>query len=243
MASSLVARLGAKPPSSPTAVDRPAVVEQALERVVRLDPPAQRLGVARRTDRHDHELLEVDRVVGVRAAVDHVHHRHGEDVGVGAADVAVQRHAQLVGGGLGDRQADAEDRVGAETCLVVGAVELAQQRVDDALRHRVEAVEGVGDLAVDEADGVLDTLAAVAVAAVAQLDGFVLAGRRAARHGGTPGGAGVEDDLDLDGRVAARIEDLAADDFDDLTHGSATYRSPRSGGAEVPRFDGGELRD
>ena len=197
-----------------------AVVEQALQRVVRLHAPPQRLGVARRTDRHDHELLQVDRVVGVDAAVDHVHHRHGEDVGVGTTDVAVQRHTELVGGRLGDRQADAEDRVGAETRLVVGAVELAQQRVDDALRHRVEAVEGVGDLAVDEADGALDALAAVAVAAVAQLDGLVLTCRGAARHGGAPGRAGVEDDLDLDGRVAARIEDLAADDFDDLTHGS-----------------------
>ena len=31
-------------------------------------------------DRHDHELLQVDVVVGVRAAVDHVHHRHRQHV-------------------------------------------------------------------------------------------------------------------------------------------------------------------
>ena len=32
----------------------------------------------RRADRHDHEFLEVDAAVGVRAAVEDVHHRHGQ---------------------------------------------------------------------------------------------------------------------------------------------------------------------
>ena len=93
------------------------------------------------------------RVVGVDAAVDDVHHRHRQDVGVGAADVAVQRQLQLVGGGLGDGEADAEDGVGAEPGLVVGAVELDQRGVDEPLVEGVDAAQLVGDLAVDEADG------------------------------------------------------------------------------------------
>ena len=152
IASSLVARSGANPPSSPTAVDSPLVVQHLLERVVRLGAPAQRLGERRRADRHDHELLEVDRVVGVHAAVEDVHHRHRQHVGVRPADVAVQRQVELVGGGLGDRQARAEDRVGADPALVVGAVELDQLAVDRALVERVEPFEHAGDLAVDEAD-------------------------------------------------------------------------------------------
>jgi hypothetical protein len=40
-------------------------------------------------DRHDHEFLNVDRVVGMFAAVDDVHHRHRQDAGRGAADIAV----------------------------------------------------------------------------------------------------------------------------------------------------------
>ena len=199
-----------------------AVVEQVLQGVVRLHAPPQCFGIARRSDRHDHELLQVDRVVGVDTAVDDVHHRHGKDMSVGAADVAVQRNAELLGRSLGDRQADPEDCVGAETSLVVGAVELAQQRVDHPLRHGIEAIEGLGDLAVDEADRRLHAFAAVAVAAITQLDGLVFAGRGAAGHGGPSGRSGVEEDLDLDGRVATRIEDLAADDFDDLTHDRAT---------------------
>ena len=40
--------------------------------------------------RHDHEFLNVDRVVGMFAAVDDVHHRHRQHPGRGAADIAVQ---------------------------------------------------------------------------------------------------------------------------------------------------------
>ncbi len=63
-------------------------------------------------------------------------------------------------------------------------------------------------------------LAAVLVAAVAQLDCLVLAGRSARGHRGAPGGARLELDLDLDRGVAARVEDLPADDVDDDGHGA-----------------------
>ena len=56
-----------------------AVVQVLLEVVEDLGAHAQRVAEARRADRHDHELLEVDGVVGVRAAVEDVHHRHGQD--------------------------------------------------------------------------------------------------------------------------------------------------------------------
>ena len=58
-------------------------------------------------------------------------------------------------------------------------------------------------------DGVEHALAAEALVAVAQLERLVLPGRRAARHTGPPERTVVEPDVDLDGGVAARIEDLA----------------------------------
>ena len=64
------------------------------------------------------------------------------------------------------------------------------------------------DLVVDVADGVGDALAAVAVAAVAELGRLELPGGRARRDDGAAGGAGGEEHLDLDGGVAARVEDL-----------------------------------
>ena len=74
-------------------------------------------------------------------------------MGVGPADVAPQRQARLLGGGVGDGQADAEHGVGAEVGLVRRAVEVDQQQVDAALVERLEALEGVADLVVDVADG------------------------------------------------------------------------------------------
>jgi hypothetical protein len=64
------------------------VVQRLLQRVEDLGPHPQALGERRRARRHDHELLEVDLVVGVGAAVEHVHHRHGQDRRLLPAEVA-----------------------------------------------------------------------------------------------------------------------------------------------------------
>ena len=96
-----------------------------------------------------------------------------------------------------------------------------------ALVAAVEPEHGVGDLAVDVLDRGAHALAAVALAAVAQLDGLVGAGAGAARHGRPAAGAAEQLDLDLDGGVAAGVEDLPADDFDDLAHlGSPATHPP-----------------
>ncbi len=136
------------------------------------------------------------------AAVEDVHHRDRQQVGVGAADVAVEREAGRVGRGAGDRQRDAEDRVGAELCLVGGAVRVDHRLVDQALVVGVESLDGGSELLDDGVDGVLDALAAVALVAVPQLDGLEGTGRRTARHRRPGEGAVVEDDLDLDGGIA-----------------------------------------
>ena len=71
------------------------------------------------------------------------------------------------------------------------------------------ADERLGDVAVDVRDRLRDALARPGVAAVAQLGRLELAGRGARRHRGAAAGAGVERHLDLDRRVAPRVEDLA----------------------------------
>ena len=73
-------------------------------------------GLAERapTDRDDHELLEVDAVVGVRAAVEHIHHRHRQQMGGLPAQVAPQREAFLRGRGVSGCERHGEDRVRAK---------------------------------------------------------------------------------------------------------------------------------
>ena len=54
------------------------VVQHLLEAVEDLRPHPQPFAEGRRPDGHDHELLEVDGVVRVLAAVEDVHQRHGQ---------------------------------------------------------------------------------------------------------------------------------------------------------------------
>ena len=78
----------------------------------------------------------------------------------------------------------------------------------------VHAVERLADLAVDVLDGLVHALAEVALlVAVAQLDGLVRAGGGAGGHGGAAERAVLEHDVDLDGRIAAAVEDLAGVDI------------------------------
>ena len=51
--------------------------------------------------------------------------------------------------------------------------------------------------------------------AVAQLDRLVRAGGGAGRHGGAADGAALQRDIDLDGRIAAAVQDLPRVDVDD----------------------------
>jgi hypothetical protein len=186
--------------------------------VVDLGADLQRVREARGADRDDHELLQVDRVRRVRAAVDHVHHRNRQRRRVRPAEVAEQRLAGLVGGGLRHRERHAEDRVRAEPALVRRAVELDQRGVERLLLGRLQAADRVCDLAVRVRDRARHGLAAVRAVAVPQLDRLVHAGRRAGGNRCTAGRARLELDVDLDGRIAARVEDLAGMDGSDTSH-------------------------
>jgi hypothetical protein len=189
--------------------------------------PGKGLGKILRAGRYDHELLEVDWIVGMHAAVDDVHHRHRQHTCRRAADIAVER--QIVGGGrgLGDRKRNAEDRVGAETGFVGRAVEPDHRFVDLDLRLGVEAAQRIEDLAIDRLDRAEHALAKIALlVAVAELDGLVRARGGARRHGGAAERAVLEDDIDLDGRIASAVENFAADNIDNGSHIRSRLTSP-----------------
>ena len=194
-------------------------MQHALEGVVDLGAPTQALGKARSTHGHDHELLEVNVVVGMHAAVEDVHHRRGQQVGVDTAQVLVQRQARRLGSGAGDGQRHAQDGIGAELGLVGGSVRGDQRGIDGALIEGIEAHDGIGALVVDVLDGLRDALAQVAaLVAIAQLARLKGAGRSARRHHRATKAAVLEHDLDLDGGVAAAVEHLATVDVQNITH-------------------------
>jgi len=156
----------------------------------------------------------------VRAAVDHVHHRHRHLHRAGAAEVAVQRQARFLGRGARHRHADRERRVRAQAALVLGAVQVDQRAVQERLLARVQPQNCFADLGVDVLDRLQHALAEVALlVAVAQLDRLARAGRRARRHRGAAHRAALEQHVAFDGGVAATVENFAADDVNDGTHG------------------------
>ena len=104
-----------------------------------LGPGAQRLVEGRQPERDDHELLDLEAVVGVHAAVEDVHERRRQDARLHAAEVAPERQPHRVGRRARDRHRDAEDGVRAELALVRRAVGVEQHLVDLGLVERVEA--------------------------------------------------------------------------------------------------------
>ena len=185
---------------------------------------AQGVGEGFGAGRQDHELLDVDRIVGVGAAIDDVHHRRRQNAGRDAADVAIQRQARRNGAGLGRRQRHAQDGVGAQTTLVGRAVKFDHRLVQAALVFGVHAGQGVEDFAVHGVDGLLNALAAPDVlVAVTQFDGLVRPGGGARGHGGAAERAVIQNHIHFDRRIAPAVEDLAGDDVGDVGHGSALW--------------------
>ena len=45
------------------------------------------LGEIRRISRHDHEFLEIDGCIGMCARIQNVHHRHRQNLGLGATEI------------------------------------------------------------------------------------------------------------------------------------------------------------
>ncbi len=159
------------------------------------------------------------------AAVDDVHHRRGQQAGVRAADVSIQRQLAIAGGGVGRRQRYAEDRIGAEILFVRRAIELDHPLVDGDLVERIHAHKLVSDFFVDVVDGFQHALAQkVRLVAVAQLPGLMHTGAGAAGNGGRANRVIVQSYIDLDGRIAAAIENLPGVDIDNHAHGFGLLR-------------------
>ncbi len=191
-----------------------AGLEDALEVVEYFGAHADAFAEGACADGANHEFLEADGGVGVSAAVDDVHHRHGEHVGVASADVLVEGKVEVVGGSLCNGEGNAEDCVCAEVALGVGAVEGEHGLVDSNLVEGAHAYEGLSDGAVDVGYGFEDAFAHVAgFVAVAELKGFVNARGSARGNGSAAFGAGFEDYVYFNSGVAARVEHLTTNDF------------------------------
>ena len=160
----------------------------------------------------------------MRATIDDVHHRHRQQPRIGAADVAVERQTRRHRRRLGRGERHTEDGIGAELGLVGRTVEFNHHAIEGDLFLGLVAAQRVAQLTVDGIDRLGDTLAHVAIAAVAQFDRFVRAGRSARGNRRPSDRAIVKMHVHLNGGVAAAVENFAADDIDDDGHSGLLWR-------------------
>ena len=212
-----------------------------FQRVENLGAATERFGESFRTDRHHHDFLEVDGIVGVHAAIDDVHHRHRQQTRARSADVTIQRHVERRCGCFGDRKRHAEDRVGTETVLVWRTIEADHDFVDLHLLFCVHATNGIEDFGVDGFDRFQHALARVTLlVAVAQLDGFMRTGRSTRRNRRATHRAVFQNDIDFDSRIAAAVENFTADDVDDGCHVRLLKRADSGFGQLLQHGSGAE---
>ena len=147
-----------------------------LQRMEDLRSHANGLANGVGSDRHDHEFLKINRVVGVFATVDDVHHRNRHEVRVGSTDIAVKRQPGSIGGRLCDGKRHTQNGIRSEFALILGAIKLDHRLVDEDLVLGIQVRQGFQNGTVDRLYGLLHTFAQIALTAIPELHGFVCAG-------------------------------------------------------------------
>ena len=108
------------------------------------------------------------------AAVDDVHHGHGEHVCVATADIFVEGKVEVVGSGLGNGERNTEDGVGTEVRFCVCTVEGKHCLVNLDLVESAHAYESLGDRTVNVGDCLENAFTHVTVfVTVAEFESFV----------------------------------------------------------------------
>ena len=195
------------------------LLEHAPEGVEGLGRPAQRLGKTLGAYRHDHELLKVHVVISVGSAVKHVQHGRRQHRGVHAAQIAVERNLQRLRHGARGGHGDGENSVGAQLALVRRAIQRDHGLIDESLIGGVHALQLGRNNGFYVGHGLQNSLASVvALVTIAQLHSLMLAGGSARGHDSTAQSAAFQDYVRFHGGIAARVQNLAGADSNNLSH-------------------------
>ena len=155
----------------------------------------------------------------MRAAVQHVQHGRGQDAGVDAAEIAIERNLQRLRHGAGCSHRDGENRVRAQLAFVRRAVERDHGLVDQPLVGGIHAFQFGRDHGFNVGHGLQHALAEVmALVAVAQFHGLMLAGGSARRHDGAAQRAALQNYVCFHGGISARVKNFARANRNNLSH-------------------------
>ena len=199
-----------------------AALENLLQRVEHLgahpQPFGKRLGAAR----HNHELLHINWRIGMRAAVDDIHHRHRQHVGIEPAQMPIQRNLQCRRRRARHRHGNAQHGIRAQLGLGLGAIQLQQRVIHRLLLARVHPGQRLGHQRIHIFDRLLHPLAQIALGiAIAQLQRFIRAGGRAGRNRRAAQRAARQLHIGFKGGIPARIKNFTGVDRCNLEHGDS----------------------
>ncbi len=184
----------------------------------RADPHS--LGTAGGLEGHDHEFLDIDIVIGMGAAIENIHHRHRQQLGVGAANVTIKRQTALIRRRTGHGQGNAQNGVGPQTPLVLGTIDVDHLLIHRHLIKHLHADHGIGQFAVDGIHRLGDALAQItALVAITQFHRLTGAGGSPGWHRSTAQTALFGKDLHLHGGIATGIEDFTRLNMGNAAHG------------------------
>ena len=197
------------------------LLQQGFERVKHFRGHAERVTERLGSHRHDHKLLEVQPVVGMRAAIDDVHQRHRQDPCICSPEIAIERLTSFIRRRLRHGQRDAENGIGAQLAFSLRSVQRDHGVVDVGLIERLATEQFRRDHFRDISHRLGDTLAhPTLLIAVPQLDRFLLAGGGARRHRRPADRAALQHHFRFHRRVATGIDNLPALNFSDRAHTS-----------------------
>ncbi len=194
--------------------------EHAFQMMKRFHAGPQRIAELRETQRHDHELLHVDGVVGMRPAVDDVHHRRRQQPRSRPAQIPEQRQAAKLRRGMGHRPAKRREWHSRRdsSCFRVPSISIIRRSMP-GLIERIVADQFLGQFFVDIRDGFVHRSAQkLRLVAIAQFPGFMHAGAGAAGHRGAAKRAIGQCHIDFNRRIAAAIENLPAMNCNNFAH-------------------------
>jgi hypothetical protein len=116
-------------------------------------------------------------------------------------------------------------------CFVGSAIQCNQRLVDLDLQLRIHSPNRIENLAIDRLHGLGNAFAEIALTAVAQLNGLMRSCGSTGRNRGAALETILQNNIHLDGGIAAAVEDLAANDVDNRGHGDLGMSAGMS-----PRF-------
>lgn len=180
---------------------------------------AQGFGKVHGPNRHDHEFLDINVVIGMGTAIKDIHHRNRQFLGVDTAQVLVQGKAGVFGGCLGAGKADAQDGIGTKFAFIFGSIKAQERLVNLDLTRRFKANEGIADDVVDVIHSLQDAFTEVTVLIpVTQFHGFMNTCGSTARNSSAADDAVIKEDFHFNGGVAAGIQDFSCTDIFNKSH-------------------------